>query len=127
MFRYLFTVAVVALMSVTTAPIASADTVGAPCDDWMKIGTDAASGESLFCGAQSSPATALTWQPWSSAAWGTLTTVGKAGTLCNLPPYTFGRSPDGYVVWCFDGPVAFLPGGQTIENPSTPVWSIYSP
>jgi hypothetical protein len=110
-----------------SAPVASADTVGDPCPDWMKIGTDSSTGQQMFCAAPSTPANALTWQPWSKAGWGTLTPVGPAGSPCTVPNYTFGRSPDGYVVWCYQGTQALLPGGRTLQNPSTPVWSVYSP
>jgi hypothetical protein len=113
-----------------SAPVASADAVGDLCPDWMKIGTDSSSGQQMFCAAPSTPAHALTWQPWSKAAWGTLTSVGPAGSPCTAPTFTFGQSSDGYVVWCAGPPqstVALLPGGRTLQNPSTPVWGVYSP
>lgn len=114
-------------LALVSAPVASADTVGDPCPDWMKIGTDSSTGQQMFCAAPSTPAHALTWQPWSKAGWGTLTPVGPAGSPCTVPNYTFGQSPDGYVVWCYQGTQALLPGGRTLQNPSTPVWSVYSP
>jgi len=80
----------------------------------------------MFCAGTSH---ALTWQPWTKAAWGTLTPVGPAGSPCTATTFTFGQSSDGYVVWCVGPPqstVALLPGGRTL-NPSTPVWSVYSP
>jgi hypothetical protein len=36
-----------------SAPVASADTVGDPCPDWMKIGTDSSTGRQMFCAAPS--------------------------------------------------------------------------
>ena len=75
-----------------SAPVASAETAGDPCPDWMKIGTDSSTGQQMFCAAPSTPANVLTWQPWSKGAWGTLTPVGPAGSTCTVPNYIFGRS-----------------------------------
>lgn len=111
-------------------PVASADTVGAPCPDWMKIGTDSSTGQQMFCAAPSIPARDLTWQPWSKGAWGSLPVVGPAGSPCTAPTFTYGQSSEGYVVWCAGPPqitIALLPGGRQINNLKTPVWSVYSP
>jgi hypothetical protein len=129
MFRVLLTAAVAAVLFMGAAPVASADTVGGPCVDWMKIGTDSSTGQRMFCAAPSSPARNLTWQPWTKGAWGSLSVVGPAGSPCTAPTFTFAQSSEGYVVWCAGPPqitIALLPGGQTMTNLKGPVWSVYS-
>jgi hypothetical protein len=44
--------------------------------------------------------------------------VGRTGTPCSDPPYTFGRSSDGYSVWCVGD------GAQADQNP---FWKPYTP
>ena len=45
---------VLAGLALASVPIALADTVGSPCNDWMTIGTDSATGDRMFC-AQTRP------------------------------------------------------------------------
>lgn len=50
-------------LGAVTAPAASADAVGSPCSDWMKISSDSNTGKRIFCaeavpGDHDSP---LTW------------------------------------------------------------------
>jgi hypothetical protein len=110
------------------APVAGASTAGDRCSQWMKIGTDSATGARMFCAAP--PGTddsQLTWTAWSSGAWGDAPAVGPVGSSCGtLPTFTFGQSSDGYVVWCVRDQQTLLPGNQT-GYASTPTWSLYSP
>ena len=105
---------VLAGLALASVPIALADTVGSPCNDWMKIGTDSATGDRMFC-AQTRPGdpdSPLSWLAWDDthASWGSLPLVSPTTSPCSVPKYTLGRSTDGYIVWCTGG-----------------VWSIYSP
>jgi hypothetical protein len=36
-------------LTAVSAPIASADAVGASCNDWMKISSDSSTGQRVFC------------------------------------------------------------------------------
>jgi hypothetical protein len=116
--------------AVATAPIASADRLGEPCDDWMKLSADAVTGEQMVCSAAGSPATELWWRVAAEAGsdWGDLPNVGAAGTPCSAPPYEFGQSPDGYVVWCVhDHSTLLLPGERRVNHTGSPAWSVYAP
>jgi hypothetical protein len=54
--------------------------------------------------------------------------VHVAGTPCpGEPNYVFGRSTDDYVIWCFKGTHAYLPGGVTVTSLPQPVWTLYRP
>jgi hypothetical protein len=102
-------------LAAVSAPIASADAVGASCNDWMKISSDSSTGQRIFCaeatpGDHDSPLTWLSWDDPSARGWESLPLVASTGTPCSAPPFTFGRSTDSYVVWCEQG-----------------VWSVYSP
>ena len=123
-FRFLLVCAITAAIGVSLSPPrASADTVGSPCTDWMKIGTDPSSGQQVFCAGH-------VWQPWSKGAWGSLAIVGPAGSPCNAASFAFAQSSDDYVVWCLRPPVqtkALLPGGRQVKILKTPVWGLYSP
>jgi hypothetical protein len=112
--------------ALATSPVASATRLGDPCDDWMKLSTDAVTGEEMFCAAAGSPATDLWWRA-AADTWGNLPKVGAAGSPCSAPKYTTGQSSDGYVVWCTQDLRALLPGDRYIDNPQTPVWSVYAP
>jgi hypothetical protein len=116
--------------AVTGAPLASAERLGEPCNDWMKLSTDRVSGEQMVCAAAGSPATELWWRVAAEAGsnWGDLPHVGAAGTPCSAPPYEFGQSADGYVVWClYDYSTLLLPGERQIGHSGTPAWSVYAP
>jgi hypothetical protein len=129
MFRVSLTVTAAAALAVALAPVAAADTLGAPCTDWMKLSADFTTGEKMFCAA--SPGTddsALTWTAWSQGAWSDAPPVGPVGSPCSAPNYTFGLSSDGYVVWCYAGGKVLLPGGDGyVPADSWSVWSLYSP
>ncbi len=111
------------------APVAVADSVGAPCTEWMKISTDAATGAKMFCAAPpGAGASALTWTDWSRGAWGDAPVVGPVGSPCSARAYSFGLSSDGYVVWCYAGGTVLLPGADGyVPAVSSQVWSLYSP
>ena len=86
------------------SPVAIADAVGGPCDDWMKIGVDSDSGNQMFCAHSraADPNSQLSWQPWG-AHLDSLPQVGSVGSPCPASEYTVGRSEDGYVAWCLGG------------------------
>lgn len=126
--RFVLIMAAAVTVLTIAAPEAAATRVGDSCTDWMKLGTDSSTGVRTVCFAP--PGTTpsdLTWIPLAKMNWGTLTVVGYAGSLCTLPEWTMGQSPDGYVVWCYYEKQALLPGLKILNNPSTPVWSVYSP
>ncbi len=129
MLRFGFVIATAAVTAVSLAPAASADTLGAPCGDWMKISADPITGEKMFCAAPpGSGGDALTWTAWNRGAWGDAATVGPVGSACSDRPYTFGLSSDGYVVWCYARGEVLLPGADGYVPAAFPsVWSIYSP
>ena len=119
------------VLALTGAPLAVADSLGGTCADvlWMKLSTDAATGQGLVC-AGAYPAKSLTWQAVGqppATAFVNLPVVGAVGSPCNAPPMsTLAQSSDGYVVWCrYDGR-ALLPGKQKVAV-SNPAWSLYSP
>jgi len=126
--RLIAALAACAALSVSV-PVASADTVGEPCSDWMKISNDSSTGLWMVCG--STGGRKATWQPGdgSPAFLEKNPVVGPAGSPCtNLPLFTTGLSSDGYFVWCLAaGEQVSLPGGRTLTNPSTPLWSVYRP
>ncbi len=106
------------------APAATADTLDAVCPDpqWMKVSTDAATGQHIVC-AGKYPDPNLTWK----AIFNDLPMVGAAGSSCaGMAPFTLGQSSDGYVVWCYSGGTALMPGMKQVDV-SSPVWSLYSP
>jgi hypothetical protein len=129
MFHVPLTVAAVAALSVSLAPVAAADTLGAQCTDWMKISADSTTGAKMFCAAP--PGTgddALTWTAWSQGAWSDAPPVGPVGSPCSGPNYAFGLSSDDYIVWCYAGGKVLLPGGDGyVPAASSSVWSLYSP
>lgn len=121
---------VLLMAALASSPVASADSVTDRCYDWMKIAKDSVTGEQMFCAAPGTPATKLSWQPWSNGAWGLLSIVGSAGSPCRAPSATFAQSSDGYVVWCVGPPMitrALLPGDQHTAPISAPLWSVYAP
>lgn len=99
------------------------------CDDWMKFSTDSATGQEMICSGL--PMAPTTWHSTASgiaAGLGDNPRVGPTGSPCNEPPYTFGRSSDGYAVWCYSGSQALMPGLQWLDTPDQrPVWALYSP
>ena len=129
MFRVPLTVAAAAALAVALAPVAAADTLGAPCTEWMKFSADFNTGEKMFCAAP--PGTgdyALTWTAWSQGAWGDAPPVGPVGSPCSAPNYSYGLSSDGYVVWCYSGGKVLLPGADGyVPAVASSVWSLYSP
>ncbi len=129
MFRISLTFAAAAALAVALAPVATADTLGAPCTEWMKISSNPTTGERMFCAAP--PGTddsALVWTPWSDGAWSDAPPVGPVGSPCLAPNYTFGLSADGYVVWCYAGGKVLMPGGDGyVPAAAWSVWSLYSP
>ncbi|AGB21669.1 protein kinase family protein [Mycobacterium sp. JS623] len=122
-------VSVTAAPTTTTDQIESGPALGDECNDWMKFATDA-NGHDLLCGSVP-PAKTMTWLstetgPFVAAAHAPQ--VGKTGSPCNEPPYTFGRSSDGYSVWCYSGSRALMPGLRWLNTPDErPVWAVYSP
>lgn len=104
----------------STTAVVSGPTIGDQCDDWMKFSTDSTTGQEMVCGgAPDDPTT--TWQSTASgmaSGMANLPRVGASGSACSAPPYTFGRSSDGYAVWCVGG------GSQAVD---TPVWTKYRP
>lgn len=103
--------------------------IGENCDDWMKFSTDSATGQEMVCsGLPMAPTKWYSTATGIAAGLGDHPLVGRTGSPCNEPPYTFGRSSDGYAVWCFSGPRALMPGGQWLSTPDQqPVWALYSP
>src|SRR4051812_24947196 len=82
---------VLLMAALASSPVASADSVTDQCYDWMKIANDSVTGEQMFCAAPGTPATKLSWQPWSKGAWGSLSIVGSAGSPCRAPSATFAQ------------------------------------
>lgn len=129
-----FAVVTTALLgsALSLAPAATADdTLGAVCPDsqWMKLSTDAATGQRIVC-AGAYPDPNSTWETTASgraSSFNELPMVGAAGSSCaGMAPFTLGESSDGYVVWCRSEGTALLPGKERVKV-SSPVWSLYSP
>jgi hypothetical protein len=112
-----------------TAPTINADTLGAVCPDrlWMKLSTDANTGQRIVC-AGAYPDPILTWESTASGRvsnFNSLPMVGATGSSCaGIPSFTFGESSDGYVVWC--STAGYLPGGSRVSG-NGPEWVLYSP
>jgi serine/threonine-protein kinase len=108
----------------TAAPVQTGPTIGDECNDWMKFATDSKTGEEMLCFGY--PDTLSRGEPmtWFSTTTGPVAgaadkpLVGRTGSPCSAPPYTFGRSSDGYSVWCVGD------GAQSDQNP---VWKPYAP
>jgi serine/threonine-protein kinase len=127
-------VATTAPPTTTTAQVLSGPTIGDACSDWMKFATDSQTGQEMLCFGYPDNIDRGEPTTWFSTADGPVAgaadhpPVGKSGSPCSVPPFTFGKSSDGYSVWCFGGGEALMPGGRTFYTPeSKPVWALYSP
>jgi serine/threonine-protein kinase len=124
-------VTVTALPPTSAAQVPTGPTVGDQCNDWMKISIDATTEQEMICSGYPDDYPKMTWYSSGSTLVGGMADaprVGRTGSPCNVPPFTFGRSSDGYSVWCFGGGTALMPGGKSLSVPNeSPVWALYSP
>jgi hypothetical protein len=112
-------------------------TIGDECSDWMKFSIDPISGQEMLCSGYSGNLSRGDSTKWysaeegaagPSAGWASAPRVGITGSPCSEPPFTFGRSSDGYAVWCHSGSRALMPGLEWLSTPDErPVWALYSP
>jgi hypothetical protein len=98
----------------------------------MKFSTDSTTEQEMICSGYPNDAPKMTWystQATLVAGMADAPRVGKTGSPCSEPPpYTFGRSSDGYAVWCHSGPRALMPGLKWLSTPDEQsVWALYSP
>lgn len=96
----------------------------------MKFSTDSATGQEMLCGSMPGDPK-MTWESTATgpaSGMADMPLVGKTGSPCSAPQYTFGRSSHGYSVWCFSGLRALMPGLRWLSTPDErPVWALYSP
>ena len=115
----------------TTPQVDTGPTIGDECFDWMKFSTDSATGQEMICSGYPDDAPKMTWYSTEATLVAGMTDaprVGKTGSPCSVPPFTFGRSSDGYSVWCLSGQRALMPGRRWLNTPDErPVWALYSP
>ena len=99
------------VLALTLPALAGADVVGNPCNNWMKVDTDSATGRLMVCAHSmpGNPDSPMAWLPFDDH-FRSLPMVGPTASGCSVPDYTMARSMDGYIVWCRAGN-----------------WSIYSP
>jgi len=126
------TVTVTAAPTTTTSEVPAGPSVGDECDDWMKVSKDAATGQEMICSGYPDERPKMTWVSTQASLVATLAaaprTGSKTGSRCSEPPYTFGRSSDGYIVWCYSGERALMPGLKWLSTPDRrSVWALYSP
>ena len=120
------------VLGLGAAAPAAADTLGAVCPDsqWMKLSTDAATGQRIVC-AGAYPDPVSRWESTSSGRasnFNNLPMVGRAGSSCaGIPAFTLGQSSDGYVVWCLSNGTAYFPGMIPVKVSTDALWSLYSP
>jgi serine/threonine-protein kinase len=117
-------VTVPAAPTTSTAQVHSGPTIGDECYDWMKFATDSATGEEMLCFGYPDNLSRGEPTTWFSTTTGPVAgtadepLVGRTGSPCSAPPYTFGRSSDGYSVWCV---------GDGARADGNPVWAKYHP
>jgi hypothetical protein len=84
----------------------------------------------MICSGYPDDAPKMTWYSTQATLVAGMTDaprVGKTGSPCSVPPFTFGRSNDGYSVWCLSGQRALMPGRRWLNTPDErPVWALYS-
>jgi hypothetical protein len=104
----------------TTPQVDTGPTIGDECFDWMKFSTDSATGQEMICSGYPDDAPKMTWYSTQATLVAGMTDaprVGKTGSPCSVPPFTFGRSSDGYSVWCLSGQRALMPGRRWLNTP----------
>ena len=125
------TVTVTAAPTTSTSEVPVGPRVGEECFDWMKVSNDSATGQEMICSGYPDERPKMTWVSAHESLVATIAAaprVGKTGSRCSEPPYTFGRSSDGYIVWCYSGDRALMPGLKWLSTPDRrSVWALYSP